>query len=137
MIHKEGNGRLKMAIGEAAGEFSLTSTGITVTANPNGGGTNQVNVEGTATGYGTVIGTLTFQSDSPDADGGICTWTGQGYLEDGTTVGGAGQGVFNALGNHKWRVRLLMQITNGSVLVTDGEISLDGRSYQGTIHEWT
>lgn len=79
-----------------------------------------------------MIGTLT---ESPDADGGICTWAGQGYFDDGTRVAGAGQGVFNALGNHQWRVRLLMQISNGVLLVTDGEISLDGRSYQGTTWE--
>lgn len=126
-----------MAISEPVGEFSLTSTGVTVIANPSGGGSNQVNVEGTATGYGTVVGTLTFQTDAPDAAGGSCTWAGQGYLEDGTSVGGAGQGVFTALGNHKWRVRLLMQISNGTLLVTDGEMSLDGRSYQGQICEWT
>ena len=36
--------------------------------------------------------------------------------------------------NHNWRVRLVVQICAGTVLLTDGEISLDSRSYLGTIY---
>ena len=58
------------------------------------------------------------------------TWT----AED--TVGGQGRGVFEKSGTHKWRVRLIIQIADGPLLLTDGEISLEGRSYTGTIHQW-
>jgi hypothetical protein len=126
-----------MAIGEPVGEFSLTSTGVTVAATPDGGGSNAVNFEGTATGFGTVMGTLTFLSEAPDAKGGQVTWMGQGYLENGDRVGGAGNGVFEEIGNQKWRVRLCIAITDGSVILSDGEVHLDGRSYNGTIQEWT
>ena len=43
-----------MSIGKEAGQFSFTSTGVTVSSTPNGGVSNQVNVEGTATGFGAV-----------------------------------------------------------------------------------
>ena len=84
-----------------------------------------------------MVGTLTFNAEGPDAKGGTVTWMGQAYLDDGTRVGGAGTGVFEEIGNQKWRVRTLIGITDGSVLLTDGEVSLDGRSYNGTIQEWS
>ena len=57
-----------MSIGKEAGEFSFTSTGVTVSSTPNGGVSNQVNVEGTATGFGAVLGTLTFYATELGAD---------------------------------------------------------------------
>ena len=125
-----------MAIGEAVGEFSFTSTSSTVSASPDGGASTQVNLEGTASGYGTVLGTMTFFADAPGAKSGTTSWVGTGYLENGDQVGGLGQGVFQESGTHKWRVRSLIQISDGTVILTDGEIALDGRTYVGTIHAW-
>ena len=125
-----------MAIGEAVGEFSFTSTSSTVSASPDGGASTQVNLEGTASGYGTVLGTMTFFADEPGAKSGTTSWVGTGYLENGDQVGGLGQGVFQESGTHKWRVRSLIQISDGTVVLTDGEIALDGRTYVGTIHAW-
>ena len=125
-----------MSIGKKAGEFSLTSTGVTVSSTPNGGVSQQVNVEGTATGFGAVLGTLTFYASEPGADGGFVTWSGSGYMDGGETSGAQGRGVFEKSGTHKWRVRLIIQITGGPLLLTEGEMSLEGRSYSGTIHQW-
>lgn len=125
-----------MSIGKKAGEFSFTSTGVTVSSTPNGGVTNQVNLEGTASGFGAVLGTLTFHATEAGADGGFVTWSGSGYLDDGETAGGQGRGVFETSGTHKWRVRLIIQITGGPLLLSEGEMSLEGMSYSGTIHQW-
>jgi len=125
-----------MSIGKKAGEFSFTSTGVTVSSTPNGGVTNQVNLEGTASGFGAVLGTLTFYATEAGADGGFVTWAGSGYLDDGETSGGQGRGVFEKSGTHKWRVRLIIQITGGPLLLSEGEMSLEGMSYSGTIHQW-
>ena len=125
-----------MSIGKEAGEFSFKSTGVTVSSTPNGGVSNQVNVEGTATGFGSVLGTLTFYATELGADGGFVTWAGSGYLDNGDAAGGQGRGVFEKSGTHKWRVRLIIQIAGGPLLLTEGEMSLEGMSYTGTIHQW-
>jgi hypothetical protein len=125
-----------MSVGKEAGEFSFTSTGVTASSTPDGGASSQVNVEGTATGFGAVIGTLTLYAAEAGSDKGFVTWAGTGYLDSGETAGGQGRGVFEKSGTHKWRVRLVIQITDGPLLLTDGEMSLEGRSYSGTIHQW-
>ena len=125
-----------MAIGSAVGQFTFTTTSVGVVASANGGFVNQVNLEGTASGYGTVLGTLSFHVDAPGATSGRTTWLGSGYLENGDIIGSSGEGVFHAMGNHKWRVRSVVQISDGTVILTDGVMSLDGRSYQGDIHQW-
>ncbi len=58
-----------MSVGKEAGEFSST---------PNGGVSQQVNLEGTASGFGSVIGTLTFYAAEPGSDRGFVTWAGPG-----------------------------------------------------------
>jgi hypothetical protein len=125
-----------MSLGKAIGEFSFTSTGVTVSSNPGEEWSQQVNLEGTATGFGVIIGTLTFHSSEPGADNGFTTWAGSSYQDDGETGGGLGRGVFEKSGTNKWRVRSLVQITGGPLLLTDGEIALEGRTYVGTIHQW-
>lgn len=125
-----------MTVGKAVSEFSMTSTGVTVTALEGGGGANHVNLEGTATGFGTVVGTLTFIADAPGAKCGTTSWLGAGYLEDGDIRQGSGEGVYEENGKHKWRVRSIVRIDDGSVLLSDGELSLEGRSYKGKLYEW-
>ena len=125
-----------MTVGKAVGEFSFTSTSVTLSTTPDGGASSQVNLEGTASGYGAVLGTMTFFAAEPGAKSGTTSWTGSGYLDNGDTVGGTGHGVFQESGTHKWRVRSIIQISDGTVLLTDGEIALEGRSYNGTLYEW-
>jgi hypothetical protein len=125
-----------MSVGKEAGEFSFTSSGVTVSSTPNGGVSSQVNVEGPAAGFGAVIGTLTFYAAESGSDSGFVTWTGTGYLDGGETSGGQGRGVFEKSGTHKWRVRLIIKITDGPLILTDGEMALEGRSYNGTISQW-
>ncbi len=125
-----------MSLGKEAGEFSFTSSGVTVTATPNGGVSQQVNVEGTATGFGTVLGTLTFYASEPGADSGFVTWAGSAYMDDGNSVGGQGRGVFDKSGTNTWRVRAVIQVAGGPLLLTDGEIALEGRTYSGKLYQW-
>ena len=126
-----------MTIGKAAGEFSMKSTSVTASFSANGGGANHVNLEGTATGFGTVIGTLTFLADAPGAKTGKVNWLGSGYLENGEILQGFGEGFYAESGKHKWRLRSILRISNGAVLLADGEVSLEGRTYKGTLHDWT
>jgi hypothetical protein len=130
-------GEKQMAIGKAVGEFSMTSTGVTVTGLESGGGANHVNLEGTATGFGTVIGTLTFLADEPGGKSGTTAWLGAGYLDNGDVLEGSGEGVYDEAGKHQWRVRAIIRVADGSVLLSDGKLSLKGRTYKGKLYAWT
>jgi hypothetical protein len=125
-----------MSVGKAVGEFSFTSTGVTVSSNPGEGWTQQVNLEGTATGFGAVIGTLTFHASGPGAENGYVTWAGSSYMDDGEAGGGLGRGVYEKSGANQWRIRALIQITDGPLLLSEGEVALEGRTYVGTIYQW-
>jgi hypothetical protein len=122
--------------GKEVGDFSFTATSITVSSTANGGVEQQVNLEGTATGFGAVLGTLTFYASEPGAESGFVTWNGTAYLEDGGATGGMGRGVFNTADKHTWRVRSIIQIKDGPVLLTEGEIALEGKSYTGKLYQW-
>jgi len=125
-----------MPVGKHVGEFSVTSTGVTVSTSADGALVQSVNVEGTATGYGTVLGTLTFHPDAPGVQKGTVAWSGTGYLENGEMVGGKGSGVFEPSTKHRWRVRVIMRISDGTVLLSDGELALEGRAYRGSMYKW-
>ena len=60
--------------GKAIGEFSLKAITATYSPGPAGGVLNQVNWEGTATGFGTVFGTAT---SIDGAKGGSSGWCGR------------------------------------------------------------
>jgi hypothetical protein len=125
-----------MASGDAIGEFSFQATGVTLT--PAGaGGTNQINYEGTASGYGTVIGTLTLEVPEAGAKSGPCSWIGQGFLENGDVVVGRAFGFWEESGQHTWRIRSTNQVSDGTMFASDGEVKLDGRTYTGTIIDWS
>ncbi len=125
-----------MAIGKSIGEFSFTSSGVSISTTESGGMSQAVNMEGTATGFGTVIGTMTFYADEPGSNSGRVTWAGSAYLDNGDSVVGEGRGVFDDAGTHKWRVRSIMRVSDGSVLLSEGEVSLEGRTYTGALYAW-
>ena len=127
---------MHMSVGTEVGDFSFTATSITVSSTADGGVSQQVNLEGTASGFGAVVGTMTFYASEPGAESGFVTWNGSAYLEDGSANGGVGRGVFNNNGNHTWRVRSIIQVRGGPLLLAEGEIALEGRTYTGKLYQW-
>jgi hypothetical protein len=124
-----------MATGKKGTEFSFKSTGSTYALIPGGGGVTHVNLDGKATGFGTVIGTLSFFGDAPGAISGRTSWVGSAYLDNGDEVLGASEGFWEKSGKHKWRVRGLLRVSTGATYLSDGVVSLDGRTYKGTLSE--
>ncbi len=122
-----------MAIGKEIGEFSLKATSTTYAEE---GGTVQINLDGKATGYGDVLGTLTFRGE-PGAKTGPLTWRGQGFLENGDTVTGTGEGTWEEIGKQKWRTRLLVTTSDGGCHASDGHLEFQSRTLTGKMLEWS
>jgi len=122
-----------MAIGKQIGEFTLKAITSTYALE---GNSVQVNLDGTATGYGTVLGTLTFRGE-PGAKSGMLSWRGQGFLDNGANVAGFGEGTWEESGKHKWRTRLVVATTDGNVHASDGVLDLGTRTLSGKMLEWS
>lgn len=121
-----------MAIGKEIGKFTLKSV-TTIYALE--GDSVQVNLDGTATGYGTVLGTLTFKGE-PGAKSGPLSWRGQGFLDNGETITGTGEGTWEESGKHKWRTRLIVSTSDGKCHASDGQLDLKTRTLSGKMLDW-
>jgi hypothetical protein len=123
-----------MAMAKKSVDFTFKSTSVTYAEFP-GGGVNHINLEGTATGFGTVLGTLSLFAESHGAKAGRTKWRGEAYLDSGEQIQSTSEGFWEESGKQKWRVRGTLCNSLGDVYQTDGEISLDGRTYKGTLTE--
>jgi hypothetical protein len=122
-----------MAIGKEIGEFTLKSI---TTSYALEGGSVQVNLDGPATGYGTVLGTLTFRGE-PGAKGGALSWRGQGFLDSGDAVTGTGEGTWEEIGKHRWHTRMIVTTSDGKCHASDGHLDLKTRTLSGKMLEWS
>jgi hypothetical protein len=122
-----------MAKGNELGVFSSTSTSATYLPGPGGGTLTQVNFEGTGTGFGTIGGTATFAGGGK---GGTLSYCGAAYLDNGDQVTGAGTGTYESVGAHRWRTQLIVHISDGSAVLSEGEIDLATRTWSGKLFDW-
>jgi hypothetical protein len=125
-----------MAAAKQIAEFSFKSTSLTYTAT-DGGGSVQVNYEGSAKGEGLtgpVLGTLTAKG-TPGAKSGTCSWAGIQYLDNGEELSSQAGGTWQKTGTHKWRLRGMSHMSDGRTLAFDGVVDLATRSFSGTLSE--
>jgi hypothetical protein len=122
---------------EVLGTFDLDHVCNTYTTDQNNYITNHSNWSGVAEGYGKIFGTLTF---SPTAlgemnetlEGGKVSWTGQGFLEDGTSVTGTGTGTWKKdPAGHVWHTDYELLLNDGSKIRSIGQIELSTLKYSG------
>jgi hypothetical protein len=126
-----------MAFSDSIGEFEFTSRGLRVSEpSSGGGGSLQVDYEGTATGYGFVASTMTFTVQEPGAKGGTISANNVAWLENGDSMSGVGNGVFSESGTNTWRVRSILIVSDGTVLLSEGEVSLAERTFKGKMYAW-
>ncbi len=121
-----------MALGKEIGSFEFK---ITSWLRAEDGGSVQITVDGVATDFGTVLATLTGQSE-PGAKSGPCSWRSQAFLDNGDQVAGRGEGTWIESGKHQWRIRMTVAIEDGRFVAADGTLDLAGRSFNGTLLEW-
>ena len=120
-----------------AGEFSLEHRGTTYIKTDDALD-SYANFMGTATGFGTVAGTLKVSNplSGPVATSGPCSWSSQAFLEDGTTVTAHGEGSYEQLSaTQKWAISLDIEISNGDKLRSEGEVALDTLIFSGKFDE--
>jgi hypothetical protein len=122
-----------MASGKQVGEFSLKAITLTFTPGPAGSTLVQVNYEGTATGFGAVLGTATYVSAGMKS--GTWSWCAVAYLDNGDSVTGNGQGTIESSGRHKWHTLGSIQISDGRIVGIDGEVDLTARLWSGKLFE--
>jgi hypothetical protein len=121
-----------MASGKPIGEFSLKSITATIIPGPAGSLLNQVNWEGTGTGFGATFLTTVFVGGGK---GGTFSLHWASYLENGDAINGAGQGTYDSVGKHKWRTANVAQVSDGRRITAEGEIDLASRSWKGKLFE--
>ncbi len=126
-----------MALSDPIGEFEYTSRGLTV-SDPSGSGAGslEVNYEGAATGYGFVASTMTFTVQEPGAKGGTISSNNVAWLDNGDSMSAVGTGVFSESGTNTWRVRAMVIVSDGTVILSEGEVSLAERTYKGKMYAW-
>ena len=93
-------------------------------------------VDGTATGFGTVLGTLNCKL-APGAKSASCSWRSQAFLENGDIISGVGEGNWVESGKHQWRVRMTITLNDGRFIAAEGTLDLASRSFNGKILEWS
>ncbi len=120
-----------MAKGKQIGEFSLKFTSLTVSPGLAGSVLTQGNCEGPVTGFGTVLGTGTFVGGKS----GSFSWCSQAYLDNGEQNSATGSGTYESVGKHRWSTQLIVQISDGRSVASEGEIDLAARSWAGKLFE--
>ena len=127
-----------MPIGEASDEFTSTVTSSTFERLEGGGSQVTINLEFKGSLFPRADGTLTLRVPVPGAPAGPASFTGAGFLDGGEVVGLSAEGCWEQVpGQQKWRVRGLNMSSAGQVLLSDGTLDLESRSYNGTVAEWT
>lgn len=114
------------------GEFSFRAITFIMTPGHAGTVTMQVTFEGTATGYGLTLGTLTVTCSGPDC--GQWTWCGANYLDAGEIITATGKGGFKDLGTtRRWHTRGLVNASNGHSALVEGDFDLNARTWVGRL----
>jgi hypothetical protein len=121
-----------MASGKAIGEFSLKLITAAIIPGPAGSILNQVNWEGTGTGFGATFLTATFLGGGKD---GTFSLHWASYLDNGDALNGAGQGTYESIGKHKWRATNFAEVSDGRRIRAEGEIDLASRTWKGKLFE--
>lgn len=123
-----------MALGEVITEFTLKITALTFTEGPGESLNVQGNLEGTATGFGTVLGTTSFTNAGEKS--GTWKFCGVAYLENGDSITGIAHGTHESSGVHTWRTRGVERLSDGRTVALEGEVDLAARSWTGQLVEW-
>jgi len=122
---------------DSIGEFTLNHTGSVLAKNDEGVVVTYVNYEGTATGFGTGFGTMSFPLPDGGATSGTCSWAGQGFPPDSEWTSSSGEGAWEQVeGEYAWQISIpALQISNGRTIRSEGVLDLKARTFNGQMFE--
>ena len=126
-----------MALGKQIGEFSFKATSTMYTPGPGGTITQQINFQGSATGElaGVAQGTLTVVAE-PGAKKGTWSWCGTVAMANGSSYGDQGQGTWEEIGAHRWRLRGAGSTSEEQSFGVEAEANLAERALVGKLYAW-
>ena len=86
--------------------------------------------------YGEVWGTLTFTQhfETPDAEGGVVSWAGEGFHPDGSKTIGFQEGTWKKSGSHVWKLEMSGSDSREGAVKTVSEISLENLTWEGAVY---
>ncbi len=122
-----------MALGKELGSYELKQSRLGYSED---GSTITADYDGTATGFGTVLGSLILQV-TPGSTQGTCSWRGQSFQDNGDRSVAKGEGTWEDCGTNQWRIRLLVNSSDGQTFGTDGVLDLASRSLKGKLLDWS
>jgi hypothetical protein len=111
-----------MTADKQSGAYKITS--VTFTPGPANSVLAQVNFEGTAPGYGTVLGTNMFVVGKSGTYSGCSAC----YLDNGEISTYTSRGTYESNGHHKWHLQEVGQFSDGQTVAVEAEIDLAART---------
>ena len=110
---------------------SFSFTWNTITFSEEGGDViATINIEGTAEGFGTVLGTLKcYGAGTPS---GTYEFLGVSFPEQGEQVIGRGQGEWQQVGPTRWESSQTTHLSTGDTVKGEGVFDLPNRTWAGT-----
>ena len=120
-----------------AGEHEMRSAGLHYDKTGDGKIKTIKTYEGTATRFGNISGTLIITQSLAEAGGnGTCTWVGKALLEDGTIMGGIGEGTTERIGNElKSKVSIVHHLSDGAKVRTEGVMEHGAGTFYGQLYD--
>jgi hypothetical protein len=124
-------------VADSIGEFELNHTGSAYAKNDDGVVVAYANYDGTGSEFGNVLGTLAFPLPESGATSGACSWTGQGFPQDGPWTTSSGEGTWEQIeGKHAWKIRMpALEISDGTVISSEGVVDLEARTFNGQMFD--
>ena len=119
------------------GEYNFKNTGIVLSKTADGQIQQIVSYEGTATDSGSVFGSLisTMPLAEAGANSGPCSWVARAILDDGTLLGGLGEGTWERIGNElRVNVSLVHEVSDGQKIRTEGVLDHKEHTFNGQMY---
>jgi hypothetical protein len=110
-------------------DFSFNWNTITFSES-DGGVVATINIEGTAEGFGTVLGTLTVHNAGTPS--GTYEMLAVSFPEAGEQVIGRGTGDWRQVAPHRWESTQTTALSTGDTVKGEGIFDLPNRSWSGT-----
>ena len=122
---------------DSIGEFELNHTGNAYAKNDDGVVVAYANYDGTASEFGSVLGTLAFALPESGATSGAVSWTGQAFPPGSPWTTSSGEGTWVQVeGKHAWKVSIpALEISDGRVISSEGLVDLEARTFNGQMFD--